>query len=289
MPRRLLVVVSLAAAVFGNATVGFGQSAPTSTITTEMAYEFHVDRLRYTFENPSNFNTKFLVPHSFTQSYDASGSWVTARISYPIRGDRFITEFSLAPTRQASGSDFDTFHNPDGDVIVYGTDGDVKRHAFRLGHWSETQLFGLPWRVGYRYRRDESDFLPTDRIITHTLPVSEARSPTFGRETTISELHEIPIEVSRESAVAPAWMLRISGTVAPLVWGRLTTILPDKYPDRDIVFDGRAVGYGGGIELRRRGERTAVHVSVRYARTWSPSDAQQITLNTLVFAVAIQQ
>lgn len=273
MRRVFLLSLAIAAAAAPVAA----QVAPGPAWRFSVGYEGHLDRLRYTFENASSFSTDFLVPHSFTQSYAARSPWIVGAIRYPIRRDRFATEFGFAPERRTGGSDFDTFYNPDNDVIVYGTDGDVRLQSFRVAQWSEATVFGLPWRLGYRFRRDRSQFLPTDRIVTHTNPASEERSPTFGCEITISEVHAIPIDVTRDVRPGSPWQVRVSGTVSPLVWGRLTTILPDKY-DRNIVFSAKAAGYGGAIEVRRAIAGWTLNLGVRYERTQSYSAARQIAL-----------
>lgn len=256
-------------------------------VAVSVGYEAHVDRLRYTFENPSAFNTTFLVPHAFTQSYAASNQWITGSLRYRIGGDFFSTELAITPEHVTSGSDFDTFYNPDGNVIVYGTDGDVRLRSLRVAQWSETKLFGLPWRLGYRYRRDRSQYLPTDRIITQTMPPSIERSPTFGRETTISDLHAVPIEVSRTRPVSPRWTLTTTGEVAPIVLARLTTRLPDKYPGQDIIFSATALGYGAAAEMVRGGGRWPLHVSVRYSRLRRYTSTQDVTLNSLQVAASV--
>src|SRR5262249_6586964 len=154
---------------------------------------------------------------------------------YSIHGDVMQTEFAFAPERQTSGSDLDTFYDPNADVVVSGTAGDVMLRSLRFAQWSEGRLWGLPWRIGYRFRRDRSQFLPADRILPHSTPASTARSPTFGHETTISQVHEIPIEVSRPYKVSSTWRIVPRAAVAPLILARLVTKLPDKYPGRDII------------------------------------------------------
>ena len=192
--------------------------SPPDGVQVRAGYEVHRDHFRYTFENPSNIDTDFPVPHSFTQRYVADNQWIFGSARYSVRDDVMQTEFAITPERQTPGSDLDTFYDPNHDVVVSGTSGDVMLRSLRFAQWSEGRLFGLPWRVGYVYRRDRSQFLPTDRIVTHSNPQSEARSPTFGHETTISHVHEIPIEVSRAWNVS-AWRLVPRAEVSPLILG----------------------------------------------------------------------
>src|SRR5262249_51459712 len=139
---------------------------------------------------------------------------------------------------------------------------------------------------GYRFRRDRSQFLPADRIITHSNPVSTARSPTFGHETTISQVHEIPIEVSRPYKVSSTWRIVPRAAVAPPILARLVTKLPDKYPERDIIFDAKAIGVEGEVEMaRQRGWPIAL--SLHYGQTWGYRAARQYHRDSLAVAVRV--
>ena len=65
-----------------------GGSLPTAPVAVSVGYEVHRDRIRYRFENPSNFSTPFLVPHEFTQGYVADNQWlvVSTRVRNSPRG-----------------------------------------------------------------------------------------------------------------------------------------------------------------------------------------------------------
>ena len=54
-------------------------------------YEAHRDRLHYGFENPSNIDTPFLVPHRFDQIYVADNQWLSVSARYPVFGDYMKT------------------------------------------------------------------------------------------------------------------------------------------------------------------------------------------------------
>lgn len=241
--------------------------SPPDRVQVRAGYEVHRDHFRYTFENPSNIDTDFPVPHSFTQRYVANNQWVFGSARYAIHDDVMQTEFAITPERQTRGSDVDTFCDPNDDVVVSGTAGDVMLRSLRFTHWSEGRLFGVPWRVGYAFRRDRSQFLPTDRIVTHSNPASSVRSETFGHETTISQVHEIPIEVSRGWNVSSAWRFVPHADLSPLIVARLITKLPDKYPGYDIVFDARAIGVGGGIKFERR-QGVPIVVAIQFGQSW---------------------
>jgi hypothetical protein len=261
-------------------TAAADPASPPDGVEVRAGYETHRDHFRYTFANPSNIDTDFLVPHAFTQRYVANNQWVFGSARYSVHDDVMQTEFAITPERQTAGSDLDTFFDPNHDVVVSGTTGDVTLRSLRFAHWSEGRLWGLPWRVGYAFRRDRSQFLPTDRIVTHSNPPSEVRSPTFGHETTISQVHEIPIEVSRPRDVSSTWRIVPRVAVSPLILARLITKLPDKYPGQDIIFDARAIGVEGGIEMaRRRG--WPIVLSVHYGQTWGYRRARQFRRHSL--------
>ena len=264
-----------------------GSAAPEAAATRlqiAAGYEVRREHLRYTFENESNIDTDFLVPHAFTQRYVANNQWFVAAARYSIRGDAMQSEFGFAPERQTRGSDLDTFHNPNNDIVVSGTAGEVRLRSLRFAQWSEGRLLGLPWRAGYVFRRDRSQFLPTDRIVTHSNPPSEVRSPTFGRETTISQVHEIALEASRPLQLSSAWRFVPTAELSPLLFARLITKLPDKYPGQDIVFDAKSFGLGGGIELtRQRG--WPISVTLRYRQVWGYRTARQFRRDSLEAAI----
>jgi hypothetical protein len=261
--------------------------APPRGVEVRAGYEVRRDHFRYTFENPSNIDTEFLVPHSFTQRYVANNQWVFGSARYGIRGDVLETELAITPERHTPGSDLDTFYDPNNDVVVSGTAGEVLLRSWRFAQWSEGQLFGLPWRVGYAYRRDRSQFLPTDRIVRHSNPPSEVRSPTFGHETTISQVHEIPIEVSRPINLTSSWRLVTRAEASPLILARLTTRLPDKYPGQDIVADAKSFGAGGEIQLMRR-QGWPIEFTLHYGQTWGYRTARQFRRDVLAASFRVQ-
>lgn len=284
-PIKLIVLfVAVVAACARSASAQASSDAgttPPDGVDIRVGYEARRDHLRFTFENPSNIDTDFPVPHSFTQQYVADNHWVLGSARYTIRDDVMQTEFGLTPERQTHGSDLDTFYDPDNDIVVSGTKGDVRLRSLRFTHWSEGRLFGLPMRVGYTFRRDRSQFLPTDRIVTHTNPPSEVRSPTLGHETTISQVHEIPIEVSRTWNISPSWKAIPSADVSPLILARLITKLPDKYPGRDITFAAKSIGVGGGVRLVRQ-HGWPLAVTIHYGQTWGYRAARQFRRDSLV-------
>lgn len=200
------------------------------------------ERLEYSyrFENDSSFDTPVLVPHFFEQHYETTRWVLSARARYRLLGRPLATTVSFAPEDLAFGSDFDTFFQPTGDVATSGTAGDV-----RLSSLGVSQSVAVMWRehgslhVRLSWRRDRADFLPADRIVTHTQPPSETREWTTDRERTVSNVFESGLDArwSRGS-------LDITAHASPVVLSRLLVLLPDKYPGRDIRFD--ALGWGAG-------------------------------------------
>ena len=281
-----LIAVAAPARSVRAQTAADDPGAPPDGVQIRGGYEVRRDHFRYTFENPSNIDTEFPVPHSFTQRYVADNQWLFGSARYSIRGDVMQTELAITPERQTPGSDLDTFYDPNNDVVVSGTAGEVLLRSLRFAQWSEGRVFGLPWRVGYAYRRDRSQFLPTDRIVTHSNPQSEDRSPTFGHETTISPVHEIPVEVSRPLNLSSAWRLVPRAEVSPLIFARLTTRLPDKYPGQDIIFDAKSFGVGGELQLGRR-KGWPIEFTMRYGQTWGYRTARQFRRDVLAAALRV--
>jgi hypothetical protein len=81
--------------------------------------------------------------------------------------------------------------------------------------------------------------------------------------------------------------LVIGAEVSPLIWARLTTILPDKYPGRKIVFDAKAIGAGGLVQVVRRKGRWPVSLTLHYGQTWSYSSARQFSRDGLRVSVGV--
>ena len=199
-------------------------------MTISAGYEVRRDHLRYTFANRSNIDTDFLVPHMFTQAYVANNQWFVLSSGYPLGSSRFETEFAITPERQTPGSDLDTFFDPNNDIVVSGTAGEVRLRSLRFAQWSDGRIWGLPWRMGYRYRRDHSQFLPHRSHRDALEPAVRNAQPHIRSQTTISQTHEISIDGSKPWTVSSRWRLIVGAGVSPLIWARLTTILPDKYP-----------------------------------------------------------
>lgn len=250
--------------------------SPPPRIEWSAAYEPRWDSYSYRFENDSSFGTAQLVPHFFRQSYDADNQWLVVQARYPVGSQRWRTEFALAPEIVTYGDDFDTFFQPDGDVATVGTAGDVSLRSLRFAQRFLAAQHGPVVLVGtYIYRRDRAEFHPADRVVTHTKPPSESREYITTRETTISQVHEVRIGVESGWPLGRAWRAELNIAAAPTAFARLVTKLPDKYPDRDIVFDAIVLALAAEISLRREWRSWFVEMRADGDRTWSYANDRQ--------------
>jgi len=292
-PRSLSLAMSVAVAVAGTAPAAAQTPPPpagsswTSNVRVLASYEVHRDHHEYEFENPSSFNTPELVPHKFVQTYVANNQWLVGAVRYPAFGSFMETEFGLTPTRRTFGSDFDTFFNPDGDVIVSGTAGDVTMRSLRFAQWSEGRFGGVPIRVGYLYRRDAADFLPADRLVTHSSPPASTRTPITTHETTVSQVHEVAIGTWTERTLARRWSIVGGVDVSPRTLARLTTILPEKYPGQEILFQANTAALAGRVRVTWKRGRWPIMFTADYGRTWSYRASAQFSRDALHVGVRV--
>jgi hypothetical protein len=251
-----------------------------------MGYEAHRDRMHYGFENPSNIDTSFLVPHRFDQTYVADNQWFVASVRYRVFGDVMQTDVGITPIHATTASDLDTFFDPGDDVVVSGTSGEVSMHSFRVAQWSEARVWGLPWRAGYVFRSDFTEFHSTERLLTHSKPPSDSRTPINTHETTISRVHEIALGVSKPLA-AGGWRLTAGADLAPIASARLTTRLPEKYPGVDVDFRAYVGTVTARAEADGRIGRWPIIVRLAYGRTWSYRASEQFDRDTLQAGIQV--
>ncbi len=235
-----------------------------------LGYEWRRDRFRYRFENASSFNTAALVPHHFEQSYRSDNNWLVAGARYSIFADAAETEIGITTERRARGEDYDTFFQPDGNIVVYGTTADVSLRGLRFSQRFESRdARGWRARMGYSYERDRSVFFPSLSTTTQTHPASSTSFWNAARETTISEVHQFQVGVMRRIVLSKTWMVAGIADVAPLRLARLTTVLPDKYPGQDIVFVSTGMSLAPRLDLAWERGRTSLAVTVAYDTTWN--------------------
>ena len=223
----------------------------------------------YHFDNPSNFEPGPLVPHSIDQRYEADNTWLFFSASYMFLNAGAFTEIGLTPRITTPGSDIDTFYQPSGDVITSGTRGNVRLRSFSL-----QQRFDLAsWRrltfgVALAYRRSSMDYLPSDRIVTHSQPPSETREPVAGRETTWSHVVQSGFTAKMAIVSRARWELDVDCQAFPISRARLNISLPDKYPGEIIRTDTFGFGARGGLRVERRWSRYAASIGLTAARVW---------------------
>lgn len=252
-------------------------------------YEYRRDRYDYHFDNPSSFNTSVAVPHYFEQHYREDNQWIFVGAAYPLLGGRGVTEAGTTPSRVTAGDDYDTFFQPDGNVIVYGTTADVAMRSFRFMQRIEgRRMRGVAIGGSYVYQRDSAAFSSSFSTTTQSNPPSTSSFWNTGRETTVSEVHEIQVGLSARAAPSSAWTITGAADLAPVRLARLTTILPDKYPGQDIVFLSKGVSLAESVELTWTSGRWCLDLSAWHSHTWNYSAAAQFHRNTVAAGVGVR-
>jgi hypothetical protein len=265
------LVTAAAALVFMTVVASASAQAPAPSgdpVELQLGIEVRRDRIEYHFENPSSFDTSFLVPHFFEQRYVADNLWIAATARYTA-GIRWETSAGVTPARDARGDDYDTFFDPGATVWVSGTTGGVSIRSFRVGERGEVaRVAGARLLVGYRFRLDRADFQLGHKTIAQNGIVTSAFDVT-SPETASSQVHEPLIALSKTTTIATVWQLIAEAEVAPSSLGRLVIRLPEKYPGRDLVFAARVGSAAARLSIARRRARWPVELSVDAGRTWS--------------------
>lgn len=242
--------------------------------------EVRRDRFRYHFDNPSLFDTPFLVPHFFEQRYVADNLWAVGTVRYTA-GVRWETSAGATPQRTATADDFDTFFDPDGTVLVSGTTGGVSIRSFQItqradaGHVGPIQLL-----VGYRFRLDRSDFQLGHKTVTRNGTVIAAADDT-SRETTSSQVHEVLVGLVASQNLRGDWQLSLESEFAPATLARLSVQLPDKYPGQDLVFLAKILAGSARVVLARSHGRWPLEVAVDAGHTWSYRSTARLSRDLL--------
>lgn len=213
------------------------------------------EKTAYHFDNPSSWDTPFLVPHFFEQRYSANKPMLVLR----ARSPRWELEVGATPVRTATGSDYDTFFQPSGDVVVHGSSNDVRMRSWRAAEYVHAGM----WRAGLAYARDQSKFPPVFSTTSHTNPPSVVASFTDTRESTTSDVLDLQIGIERNAGSIWRWGV----DVAPVTIARLTTNLPDKYAD-PIQFSARAFSAASRVAAEWRVGRGSIAVSAQVGHAW---------------------
>lgn len=255
----------------------FAQAAPaeeatTPRVTIELARSH--DTYHYHFNNPSRLDTVENVPHFFEQDYHVDATWLKGRLRYRWAGRTWETEGGVAPSATGAAKDYDTFFNPGGTVIVYGTTADTSALSWLVGQTVELgEKGGFRGRVGYQYRRDEAEYHDSYSVTTMTNPPSGTQFWNTGRETTVSQVHDVRFGLSRTVQSASGWHAKLVADLSPATLAHLTTLLPDKYPGRSIVFVAKAMALEASIEAGSGRGRTSWQAVLHYSGAWNYSSS----------------
>lgn len=268
------------------ATASFCFAQP-ATPAISAGYEIAYDRFHYFFENPSTFDSPDLIPHNFTQTCWGDNQWAFVSARYRVAREVMETTFAITPSRETRGDDVDTFFLRSGDVATSGTSGRVDLRSMRIRQ--DVTLGtprGLTWHAGYQYRRDRQEFHARQiKTVTHTQPASSESFPIDGAERTLSETHEVFAGISR-TWQASGWRLRARVDASPIVQARLTTILPLKYPGREIVFAAPVFAINPLVTIER-GDRWPVALVFAMTRTFGYTDARRFHRHAVTASVSI--
>ena len=220
------------------------------------------ERTRFRFENPSTFSGPDLVPHFFVQEYDVPPIAFWAQATYGRADGSARTRVAITPRRQTRASDIDTFRLASGDTATSGTDGPVTLGGFAITQTMSIRPLG-GWRLDtlLTYRRDRTEFLPDDRIVTHTQPPSITRTFITDRETTIAQVFGVGM-VAERARVAGAWRSSVTLSVQPVAAARLMVRLPDKYPGVDLHFAALSFGGGASWTIERRSDHWSAGITI---------------------------
>lgn len=242
------------------------------------------ETLQYRFENPSSFNTLELVPHRFEQTYATSNWWMGVRATYRLFGRAASTSAAITPQVTGQANDFDTFFQPDGNIVVSGTTGNASLRAWQV---SQRLIVGggdmLSYGIQYSYRRDSARYHDGTRITTMTAPPSEVREVVTTREFVASHVHELGWFARWRPMLGRR--LSMSASLSPAVLGRLAVELPDKYPGRRLRFNASAAAMGGDLAYTRRVGALDVGGAVRVSRIFRLREAAQLKMASVSLVI----
>jgi hypothetical protein len=262
------------------------QAQESGPAAVAIGYERTRDRFHYRFENPSSIDTPELVPHEFTQTYWGDNRWIVLRGAFTVRSRRFETEAAATPRRTTRGDDYDTFFPPSGDIVVTGTTGGISMRSWRVRQAIVLgRKAGVEWHLAYQYRSDRSEFHAGLKSTSHTQPPSYEESVVFTRETTISRNFGPEVRLARGWRGA-GWRVILATAVAPITNGRLTILLPEKYPGQTIVFNA----FYASVEPRLTvaiGQRWPIILDVGYDCTYSYARSHQFVRSAMMVGVSV--
>lgn len=246
------------------------------------------EQFSYRFDNPSTFDSNSVVPHFFEQKYTTIPIWFSGDVRYHVDDISARTTAGLSLRGTTPGSDIDTFMLQSGDIATSGTNGRVRLRSWELGQRLAIEMSST-WSLGLSvsYRHDAADFLPADRIVTHTLPASETRTFITDRESTTSHVVAVGADIERTAGRGSAWQFRYGVSVQPVIFGQLTIQLPDKYPGVDLTFSALSFGATASCALERRmgAWRSGVEITASGARGYQVSrsyDTRRVAVTAFI-------
>jgi hypothetical protein len=232
------------------------------------------ESLRYRFENPSSFDTAELVPHFFIQTYDTDHTWATLHVTHPLFGRRAETRLSLTPSATRRADDFDTFLQPDGNVIVSGTTGNASLRGWKIEERITTGRYRtLDVGLLFAYRRDTARYHEGTGIVTTTQPPTRSETIVTTREFVSSQLFDVGV-----SAAARGRVFTVGVDIVPAGVARLGVELPDKYPGRTIVGVARYSLLSGEISAGRTVGPVRARAGARVGRVFGWRNSASVRL-----------
>lgn len=250
--------------------------------------ETRVESVTYHFDNPSSFDTAELVPHFFEQTYDTDHLWAVARVEHPLGRLRASLEAGATGDDTRRADDFDTFFQPDGNVIVTGTTGNASIQSWRVSERIETRRRGsLRFGLEYTYRRDRARFHDGDGITTTTVPPSVTHRLVTTRETTVSHLHALSWFGEMVRRMGPRDSIEAGVDVAPVGLAILTVDLPDKYPGRLLRFKASVAVVNIRATYRHAWSRWSLTAGAGAVRTFNWRRSSQLDARALFAAAGV--
>ena len=251
--------------------------APAVSVTVSV--EPRTESIRYRFDNPSNFNTIELVPHSFEQTYDTDHVWLRAAVRYPLFRTTVRVDAGATPAATRRADDFDTFHQPDGNVITSGTTGNATLRAWNVaGRVTMGRVKRVEIGLAYEYRRDRWRFHDGDGVVTTTMPATVTHRVVTTRETTVSQIHAVNWVAEGEKKAGPRGTVAVTLTAAPVALARLTVELPDKYPGQLLAYHAKVAAVDVAAWYRRAFGGWVLAAGARAGRSFSWSRSAQMHL-----------
>ncbi|HEV3139141.1 MAG TPA: hypothetical protein VGY57_01425 [Vicinamibacterales bacterium] len=251
-------------------------AAPAAAQSFSVGIEAARDRFTYHFDNPSAFDTQQLVPHFFEQTYVADNLWLVASLRYTA-GIPWETSGAVTLRRALPATDYDTFFDPDGTVIVAGTSGDAEIHSMRVSQRGELGRSGpVTFVAGYLLRYDRASFLVGHKTVTRNARVVEAFDVTTP-EITSSLVQEFFFGAKVGRDVGSGWRMTIGGEAAPTTTGRLAIELPEKYPGAQFIFVATSLAGAGRLTFSRAPNRRPIEISIDVAHTWHYSSENYLS------------